>query len=73
MSNKRNEAAGFTGDSVESVSAAINRYAGQNEMEPVSVSICQEGAGSSAYFRGIAVFTPQYEDEEVEGTEEAGY
>ncbi|MBC8324996.1 MAG: hypothetical protein H8E27_05165 [Verrucomicrobia subdivision 3 bacterium] len=68
----RNEAAGFTGDSVESVSAAINRYAGQNGMEPVSVSICQEGAGSSAYFRGIAVFTPQYEEEE-DGAEEAGY
>ena len=68
----RNEAAGFTGDSVESVSAAINRYAGQNGMEPVSVSICQEGAGSSAYFRGIAVFTPQFEEEE-EGAEEASY
>jgi len=66
----RNEAAGFTGDSVESVSAAINRYAGQNGMEPVSVSICQEGSGSSAFFRGIAVFTPQYEEE---GEEEAEY
>ncbi|MGY8650873.1 MAG: hypothetical protein ACKVKM_08730 [Verrucomicrobiia bacterium] len=54
------------------MSAAINRYAGQNEMEPVSVSICQEGAGSSAYFRGIAVFTPQFEEEE-EGEEEASY
>ena len=69
----QNEAAGFTGESVEAVSAAINRYAGQNGMEPVSVSICQEGAGSSAYFRGIAVFTPQYEEGEDEGAEEVGY
>ena len=58
---------------MESVSAAINRYAGQNGMEPLSVSICQEGAGSSAYFRGIAVFTPQYEEDEEEGMGEAGY
>tara|TARA_B100001559_G_scaffold272449_1_gene241459 strand:+ start:136 stop:258 length:123 start_codon:yes stop_codon:yes gene_type:complete len=40
-------------------------------MEPISVSICQEGSGSSSFFRGIAVFTPQYEEEE--GGEEAGY
>ena len=66
-----NEAVGFSGESVEAVSSAINRYGRQANMEPISVSICQEGSGSSSFFRGIAVFTPQYEEEE--GGEEAGY
>ena len=66
-----NEAVGFSGESVEAVSSAINRYGRQANMEPISVSICQEGSGSSSFFRGVAVFTPQYEEEE--GSEGAGY
>ena len=59
-----NEAVGFTGESVESVSSAINRYGRQEGMEPISVSITQEGSGSSSFFRGVAIFTPQYDEEE---------
>ena len=60
-----NEAVGFTGESVESVSSAINRYGREAKMEPISVSVTQEGNGASSFFRGIAVFTPEY-DEQVE-------
>ena len=42
-----NEAVGFSGESVEAVSSAINRYGRQANMEPISVSICQEGSGSN--------------------------
>ena len=66
-----NEAVGFSGESVEAVSSAINRYGRQQAMEPISVTIAQEGAGSGAFFRGIAIFQPQYEEEE--GSEEVGY
>ena len=59
-----NEVVGFTGESVESVSSAINRYGRQEGMEPISVSITQEGSGSSSFFRGVAIFTPQYDEEE---------
>ena len=65
-----NEAVAFSGESVEAVSAAINRYGRQQYMEPVSVTITQEGAGSNSFFRGIAVFTPQYEEEGEEYAEE---
>ena len=57
-----NEAVGFTGESVESVSSAINRYGREAGMEPISVSITQEGSGASSFFRGIAVFTPEYDE-----------
>ena len=57
-----NEAVGFTGESVESVSMAINRYGREAGMEPISVSITQEGSGASSFFRGIAVFTPEYDE-----------
>ena len=57
-----NEAVGFTGGSVESVSSAINRYGREAGMEPISVSITQEGSGASSFFRGIAVFTPEYDE-----------
>ena len=66
-----NEAVWFSGESVEAVSSAINRYGRQQGMEPISVTIAQEGTGSGAFFRGIAIFTPQYEEEE--GGEELGY
>ena len=58
-----NEAVGFTGDSIESVSMAINRYGREAGMEPISVSVTQEGSGASSFFRGIAVFTPEYDEE----------
>jgi len=60
----QNEAVGFSGESVEAVAQAINRYGRQQHMEPISVTIAQEGQGSSSFFRGIAVFTPQYEEGE---------
>jgi hypothetical protein len=59
-----NEAVGFSAESVEALSSAVNRYGRQNGLEPISISITQEGSGSSSYFRGVAVFTPQYEEEE---------
>ncbi len=59
-----NEAVGFSGESVEALSSAINRYGRQNGLEPISISITQEGSGSSSFFRGVAVFAPQYEEEE---------
>jgi len=65
-----NEAVGFSGESVEALSSAVNRYGRQSGLEPISISITQEGSGSSSFFRGIAVFAPQYEEEE---SEQAGY
>ena len=62
-----NEAVGFSGDSVESVSMAINRYGREARMEPISVSVTQEGSGTSSFFRGIAVFTPEYDEEAEQG------
>ena len=59
-----NEAVGFTGESVEALSSAVNRYGRQSGLEPISISITQEGSGSSSFFRGVAVFAPQYEEEE---------
>ena len=47
---------------MESVSMAINRYGREAGMEPISVSITQEGSGASSFFRGIAVFTPEYDE-----------
>ena len=64
-----NESVGFSGESVEAMSAAINRYGRQQNMEPISVAITQEGSGSSSFFRGIVIFSPPYE----EAGEEAGY
>ena len=58
------EAVGFSGESVEAPSSAVNRYGRQNGLEPISISITQEGSGSSSFFRGVAVFAPQYEEEE---------
>ena len=62
-----NEAVGFTGESVESVSSAINRYGREAKMEPISVSVTQEGSGASSFFRGIAVFTPEYDEQAEQG------
>ena len=62
-----NEAVGFSGDSIESVSMAINRYGREARMEPISVSVTQEGSGASSFFRGIAVFTPEYDEEAEQG------
>ena len=59
-----NEAVGFSGESVEALSSAVNRYSRQSGLEPISISITQEGSGSSSFFRGVAVFAPQYEEEE---------
>jgi hypothetical protein len=59
-----NEAVGFSAESVEALSSAVNRYGRQSGLEPISISITQEGSGSSSYFRGVAVFAPQYEEEE---------
>ena len=59
-----NEAVGFSGESVEALSSAVNRYGRQSGLEPISISITQEGSGSSSFFRGVAVFAPQYEEEE---------
>ena len=59
-----NEAVGFSAESVEALSSSVNRYGRQCGLEPISISISQEGSGSSSYFRGVAVFAPQYEEEE---------
>ena len=64
-----NEAVGFSGESVEALSSAVNRYGRQSGLEPISISITQEGSGSSSFFRGIAVFAPQYEEEENDQAE----
>lgn len=60
----QNEAVGFSGESVEAVAQAVNRYGRQQGMDPISVTITQEGAGSSSFFRGIAIFAPLYEEGE---------
>ena len=59
-----NEAVGFSAESVEALSSAVNRYGRQSGLELISISISQEGSGSSSYFRGVAVFAPQCEEEE---------
>ncbi|MDE0840473.1 MAG: hypothetical protein OSB41_15675 [Kiritimatiellae bacterium] len=61
-----NESVGFSGESVEALSTAINRYGRQQNMEPISVAITQEGSGSSSFFRGIAIFSPPFEEAEEE-------
>ena len=66
-----NEAVGFSGESVEALSSAVNRYSRQSGLEPISISITQEGSGSGSFFRGVAVFAPQYEEEE--GAEQSEY
>ena len=66
-----NEAVGFSGESVEALSSAVNRYSRQSGLEPISISITQEGSGTSSFFRGVAVFAPQYEEEE--GAEQSEY
>tara|TARA_B100001123_G_C14538171_1_gene721129 strand:+ start:261 stop:461 length:201 start_codon:yes stop_codon:yes gene_type:complete len=60
----QNEVVGFTAYSVEETSAAINRYGNQNKMEPISVAMIQEGEGSGATIKAMAVFTPGYTEEE---------
>ncbi len=66
----QNEVVGFTAYSVEECSAAINRYGMQNNMEPISVAMIQEGEGTGATIKAMAVFTPGYqEDGYVEGSE----
>ena len=60
-----NEAVGFSGESVEALSSAVNRYSRQSGLEPISISITQEGSESSSYFRGVAVFASQYEEDEA--------
>jgi len=66
-----NEAVGFSGESVEALSSAVNRYGRQSGLEPISISITQEGSGTSSFFRGVAVFAPQYEEEA--GAEQSEY
>ncbi|MDP7051397.1 MAG: hypothetical protein QF600_05690 [Verrucomicrobiota bacterium] len=65
----QNEAVGFIGYSVEETASAINRYGNQNYMEPISVAMVQEGEGTSATIKAMAVFTPGYREEYVEGEE----
>ncbi len=66
MRATKNEAAGFTAYSVEDTAAAINRYGNQNGSIPISVSIVQEGEGSSATIKAIAVFAPLRQAQPVE-------
>lgn len=50
------ECAGFVAYSIENLAAAVNRYARQNKMYPISSSVIQEGKGSNACFRSMVVF-----------------
>ncbi len=65
----QNEVVGFTAYSVEETSSAINRYGRQNDMEPISVAMIQEGEGSGATIKAMAVFTPGYREDECVGDE----
>ena len=65
----QNEVVGFTAYSVEETSSAINRYGRQNDMEPISVAMIQEGEGSGATIKAMAVFTPVYREDECVGDE----
>ena len=65
----QNEVVGFTAYSVEETSSAINRYGRQNDMEPISVAMIQEGEGSGATIKAMAVFTPGYREGECVGDE----
>ena len=56
---------------MEALSSAVNRYGRQSGLEPISISITQEGSGTSSFFSGVAVFAPQYEEEE--GAEQSEY
>lgn len=51
-----NESVGFSAFSVEDLASAVNRYGARNDMEPISVSLVQEGKGSGATFFALAVF-----------------
>ena len=51
-----NESVGFSAFSVEDLASAVNRYGARNDMEPISVSMVQEGKGSGATFYALAVF-----------------
>ena len=65
----QNEVVGFTAYSVEETSSAINRYGRQNDMEPISVAMIQEGEGSGATIKAMAVFTPGYREDGCVGDE----
>ncbi len=54
----RNEAVGFVAYSVEDAAAAINSYASKTGSVPISASIVQEGEGTSATIKALAVFAP---------------
>ena len=51
-----NESVGFSAFSVEDLASAVNRYGARNDMEPISVSMVQEGKGAGATFFALAVF-----------------
>ena len=65
----QNEVVGFTGYSVEETSSAINRYGNQNYMDPISVAMIQEGEGTGATIKAMAVFTPGFREDDVETDE----
>lgn len=71
LQTMQNEVVGFTAYSVEEASAAINRYGNQNYMEPISVALIQEGEGSGATIKALAVFTQGFREEEFVEESEA--
>jgi pSer/pThr/pTyr-binding forkhead associated (FHA) protein len=54
--NFKTEAAGFVAFSIEDLATAVNRYARENKMNPISASVVQEDKGSRASFRAMVVF-----------------
>jgi len=54
--NFQTEAAGFVAFSIEDLSSAVNRYARENKMHPISASVVQEDKGSRASFRAMVIF-----------------
>ena len=54
---------------MEETSSAINRYGNQNYMEPISVAMIQEGEGTGATIKAMAVFTPGFREDDVETDE----
>ena len=54
--NFKTETAGFVAFSIEDLASAVNRYARENKMNPISASVVQEDKGSRASFRAMVVF-----------------
>ena len=54
--NFKTEAAGFVAFSIEDLATAVNRYARENKMNPISASVVQEDKGSRASFRAMVIF-----------------